>query len=204
VRERGLERVLQRTRLEISALVCDLRGFTRFSEAVSSDAVTTLLEEFYDAVGAAVAGAGGTIKDHAGDGVLALFGAPLPLADHAARATEAAIAIRERTAPLLRRWSGSGPELGLGIGIASGSATVGVIGGATRLEYVAVGPAVNLASRLCDRAGPGEILADAETAGLASARGQSRFEPRGSAPLPGLSEPVVLFALDSSRAARAT
>src|SRR3989440_10323125 len=97
VRERGLERALQRTRVEISALVCDLRGFTRFSETVPSDGVTRLLEEYYDAVGSAVAEAGGTIKDHAGDGVLALFGAPVPLVDHAVRAAEAARAIHDRT-----------------------------------------------------------------------------------------------------------
>jgi CheY-like chemotaxis protein len=112
VRERGLERALERTRVEISALVCDLRGFTRFSELVSSDAVTRLLEEYYDAVGSAVAEAGGTIKDHSGDGVLTLFGAPILLPDHAPRSVAAARTIRERTAPILRRWSLNGCELG--------------------------------------------------------------------------------------------
>jgi class 3 adenylate cyclase len=170
VRERGVERALQRTRLEISALVCDLRGFTRFSELVSSDSVTRLLEEYYDAVGSAVAEAGGTIKDHSGDGVLALFGAPILLADHAPRAVAAARTMRERTADILRRWSMNGCELGIGIGIASGPVTVGAIGGATRLEYVAVGPAVNLASRLCDRAEPGEILVDERVAVLLGSR----------------------------------
>jgi adenylate cyclase len=193
VRERGLERALQRTRLEISALVCDLRGFTRFSEVVPSEAVTRLLEDYYDAVGAAVSKAGGTIKDHSGDGVLALFGAPIPLPDHAVRAAEAARNIRDRTADVLRQRSPNGSELGIGIGIASGLVTVGAIGGATRLEYVAVGPAVNLASRLCDQAAPGEILVDERVATLASSA--ARFEVRGIVALPGFAEQRRIHAI---------
>ena len=117
----------------------------------------------------AAASVGGTIKDQAGDGVLILVGAPIRFENHAQRALELASKIRASGVPLTARWSGAELQLGLGVGVASGFVSVGVIGTASRLEYTAVGAAVNLASRLCAEAAHGEVLVDERTVQLAGA-----------------------------------
>lgn len=166
VTRRGLKSATDEKTLELSVVCCDLRGFTAFSAATSSKQVIAILREYYDAVGAAAAACGGTIKDQAGDGVLILVGAPLPFADHAQRALELARQIRLVGVALTARWSNAELQLGMGVGVASGFVTVGVIGGASRLEYTAVGSPVNLASRLCSEAAHGEILVDERTVQL--------------------------------------
>lgn len=166
VTRRGLKSATDEKTLELSVVCCDLRGFTAFSAATSSKQVIAILREYYDAVGAAAAACGGTIKDQAGDGVLILVGAPLPFADHAQRALELARQIRSVGVALTARWSNAEMQLGVGVGVASGFVTVGVIGGASRLEYTAVGSPVNLASRLCAEAAHGEILVDERTVQL--------------------------------------
>ena len=166
VTRRGLKSATDEKTLELSVVCCDLRGFTAFSAATSSKQVIAILREYYDAVGAAAAACGGTIKDQAGDGVLILVGAPLPFADHAQRALELARQIRLVGIALTARWSNAELQLGMGVGVASGFVTVGVIGGASRLEYTAVGSPVNLASRLCSEAAHGEILVDERTVQL--------------------------------------
>lgn len=168
VTRRGLKSATEEKTLELSVVCCDLRGFTAFSAATSSKRVIEILREYYDAVGAAAASCGGTIKDQAGDGVLILVGAPIPFADHAQRAITLARQIRSVGMELTTRWSNSELQLGVGVGVASGFVTVGVIGGASRLEYTAVGPPVNLASRLCSEAAHGEVLVDDRTAALLS------------------------------------
>ena len=125
-----------------------------------------ILREYYDAVGAAATGFGGTIKDQAGDGVLMLVGAPVAFADHPRRALEMAKRIRDSGIAITSRWSDAELRLGVGVGVASGYVTVGVIGAASRLEYTAVGPAVNLAARLCSEAAHGQVLVDARTTDL--------------------------------------
>ena len=166
VTRRGLKSATDEKTLELSVVCCDLRGFTAFSAATSSKRVIGILREYYDAVGAAAAACGGTIKDQAGDGVLILVGAPLAFADHAQRALELARQIRSVGVALTGRWSNAELQLGVGVGVASGFVTVGVIGGASRLEYTAVGSPVNLASRLCSEAAHGEILVDERTVQL--------------------------------------
>ena len=148
VRRQGLRSATQEKTLELSVVCCDLRGFTAFSAATSSRSVIRILREYYDMVGAAAAACGGTIKDQAGDGVLILVGAPIPFPDHARRALALAKRVREEGMALTARYSDAELQLGVGVGVASGYVTVGVIGGASRLEYTAVGPAVNLASSI--------------------------------------------------------
>ncbi|MDM4772028.1 adenylate/guanylate cyclase domain-containing protein [Solimonas sp. SE-A11] len=155
----GMGQVMRRERRQISVVVCDLRGFTRFAAERVSDEVMDLLQRFYQLAGEVAAKHGGTVKDHAGDGLLVLVGAPLPVEDHARAAVSLALELMREAQPLLRREG----ELGLGIGIATGHLTVGAIQGAGRLEYVAVGNAVNLAARLCQRAEAGEVLCDRRT-----------------------------------------
>jgi class 3 adenylate cyclase len=141
---------------------------------------------------------GGTIKDFAGDGILTLVGAPIPYADHAQRAVAMALEMRARGRQVLSHWQKLGLDLGLGIGIASGYVTVGAIGGERRLEYAAVGPAVNLAARLCALAESGQILADQRTAGLIGEDGAAyRFEPLNPVALKGFTRPVTVFAVST-------
>jgi len=163
VSRHGLKSATDEQTLELSVVCCDLRGFTAFSAGTSSQRVIQILREYYDAVGAAAAACGGTIKDQAGDGVLILVGAPVPFADHAQRAIDMARRIRESGMAVTARWSDGDLNLGVGVGVATGFVTVGVIGAASRLEYTAVGPAVNLAARLCSEAVHGEVLVDGRT-----------------------------------------
>lgn len=195
VRKRGMKHAMEQNFLEITVVVCDLRGFTAYAQAHPSSRVIEVLRDYYDAVGAVVAEYGGTIKDYAGDGILMLVGAPLPIADHAVVGLRIAHRVRAAASEVTRRWSSAGHPLGLGVGVASGFVTVGVIGGATRLEYTAVGPAVNLASRLCEQALDGEILIDGRTRELA---GDVSLEARSPLAVKGFAEPVSLYALPTA------
>lgn len=198
VRLKGLERVLRHERRVLSAVFCDLRGFTAYTQERRSEEVMNLLERYYAAVGAAAAAEGGTVKDHAGDGVLILLGAPVAQDDHAERATRLGIALIEQLRPLLRQLA---PEIGLGVGIASGAVTVGAIHGAGRLEYVAVGPAINLAARLCQRAGDGELLIDQASRQSLDTELAARFAARPPEAIKGYEETVMLHALQPRLAA---
>ena len=197
VGRRGLKSATDEQTLELSVVCCDLRGFTAFTAATESSKVIAILREYYDAVGAAASECGGTIKDQAGDGVLILVGAPIPYADHALRALALARKIRERGMEITSRWSDDKLRLGVGVGAASGFVTVGVIGGASRLEYAAVGPAVNLASRLCAEAAHGEILIDGRMLELLGAEARSRhaLQPGEALKLKGFQQPVQSYTL---------
>ncbi|MES1943398.1 adenylate/guanylate cyclase [Salinisphaera sp. PC39] len=191
VRTEGMDRVLRLRRRPVSIVVCDLRRFTAFARANDSETVAATLERFYAAVGAVAAEHGGTVKDHAGDGVLVLVGAPLSVTDHAAVAAALAVDLTARVREALAEVA---PDLGLGVGIATGTVTVGAMRGAGQLEYMAVGNAVNLAARLCDRAEDGEILIDDRTRAAVADRGHA-IEARPPERLKGFDEPVPVFAL---------
>jgi len=197
VGRRGLKSATDEQTLELSVVCCDLRGFTAFTAATSSQKVIRILREYYDAVGEAAAECGGTIKDQAGDGVLILVGAPIAMTDHARRALTLASRIRERGVAITSRWSDADLTLGVGVGVASGFVTVGVIGAASRLEYTAVGPAVNLASRLCAEAAHGEVLIDARTMELAGEESEHRrrLRPGEALVLKGFQQPVQSYQL---------
>lgn len=196
VSRRGLRSATEEQTLELSVVCCDLRGFTAFTAGTSSRQVIQILREYYDMVGAAATEFGGTIKDQAGDGVLILVGAPLHFEDHAQRALNMALRIREQGVALTQRWSGEELQLGMGVGVASGFVTVGVIGAASRLEYTAVGPSVNLASRLCSEAAHGEILVDERTHALLAAHGAVNHLREGEAlKLKGFAQPVQSYLL---------
>jgi adenylate cyclase len=201
VARRGLKSATEEQTLELSVVCCDLRGFTAFTAGTESKKVIAILREYYDQVGEAAAESGGTIKDQAGDGVLILVGAPIQMPDHAQRALRLASAIRERGLAITRRWSDQDLHLGLGVGVASGFVTVGVIGGASRLEYTAVGPAVNLASRLCSEAENGEVLIDKRTLELLG-EGSHRalLQPGETLKLKGFQQPVQSYTLAAATA----
>lgn len=202
VGRRGLKSATDEQTLELSVVCCDLRGFTAFTAATESKRVIAILREYYDAVGAAAAECGGTIKDQAGDGVLILVGAPLAYVDHAQRALSLARKIRERGMAITARWSDNDLHLGVGVGVASGFVTVGVIGGASRLEYTAVGPAVNLASRLCSEAAHGDILIDGRTIELLGAEAKRHaLRPGEALRLKGFQQPVQSYSYAEAAAA---
>ncbi len=199
VTRRGLKSATDEKTLELSVVCCDLRGFTAFSANTSSKRVIAILRQYYDAVGQAAASCGGTIKDQAGDGILILVGAPIPFDDHARRALELARQVRAVGIALSREWSNDEMQLGVGVGVASGFATVGVIGGASRLEYTAVGTPVNLASRLCSEAAHGEVLVDARTVELVGNTEPEPLVQAGNAlQLKGFSLPVQSYLLHTA------
>ena len=189
VRRRGLRSAMQDDNFELSIVCCDLRGFTNYAREHSSDEVIAILRTYYDRVGEVVTEFEGTVKDYAGDGVLILVGAPLQFDDHARRA----VALAES---IVRCWQDGSQPLDVGVGVASGRVTVGVVGGAGRLEYAAVGSAVNLASRLCEEARPGVVLVAGETVAAIDATGaQAGLEPSTPRRLKGFADEVATFAL---------
>ncbi|MDP9140442.1 MAG: adenylate/guanylate cyclase domain-containing protein [Pseudomonadota bacterium] len=196
IHERGLLRALDQTHLEITIVCCDLRGFTAYSQAHPPADVVRLLHDYYDSVGTVVAEFGATIKDFAGDGILILVGAPLPDSQHTRNALMLARRVHDAMRSVSQRWSHDAYRIGLGIGVASGKVIVGVIDSTSRFEYAAVGPAVNLAARLCAEAADGEILTDAQTleaAGISA----SAFDTRAEMNLKGIAEPVIVVAVSA-------
>jgi class 3 adenylate cyclase len=199
VRNDGLAAVMEPGERDVTVVACDLRGFTSYAEAVPSQAVIDLLNEYYEAVGVAVAEVAGTVKDYAGDGVLVIIGAPVARDDHAAAGLALARRLHEVVTPVRKHW-GTGPHpLGMGLGVASGRVAVGAVGSSSRLEYTAVGTAVNLASRLCSAAGEGETLVDQSTVDVTGVDGLST---RGSMPIKGLSADHHVYALDAQPGSR--
>ena len=196
VREQGLSRTLEQNRLQLSVVACDLRGFTAFSETSAPEEVMQLLGEYYSLLGKVVTKYGGTIKDLAGDGMLALVGAPLAVPDHAERSLRLASELRRELTQMVDHWRSLGRDLGFGIGVASGFVTVGAISGAGRFEYAAVGPAVNLAARLCDRAETGTILVDQRTVGLVGDDvAEGVLQRLDAIELKGVARPVTVYAV---------
>lgn len=196
VNREGLRAAMREDLRELSVVCCDLRGFTAFAGARGSEQVIQLLREYYDAVGAVVLEVEGTIKDYAGDGVLILIGAPVPFGDHPERAVRLAHRIRAVVAEVTARWSDAAHPLGIGVGVAGGAVTVGIIGGEGRLEYAAVGQAVNLASRLCEQAGANEILIDRHTYEHSPETSTTVFEARDPLTLKGFPAAVPAYACD--------
>ncbi len=154
------EDLLRSHRREVTVLFCDLRGFTAFTEIAEPEEVMAVLHEFHHALGQLIDRYEGTLERFAGDGLLTLFNDPLACSDHTMRAVRMAVEMRESVEVLARTWRKRGHDLGFGIGIALGYATLGKIGFERRFDYAAVGTVTNLASRLCDEARPSQILID--------------------------------------------
>jgi class 3 adenylate cyclase len=152
------EQLLAGHRREISALFADLRGFTAFAEQAEPEEVLGVLREYHNTVGALAVANGGTVEHFAGDGLMVFFNDPTPVVEHQLAAVQTASEMRDRFGVLSTAWRKRGYELGLGIGIAAGFATLGRIGFEGRYDYGAVGNAVILASRLSGVATAGQIL----------------------------------------------
>jgi adenylate cyclase len=134
-----------------TVLFCDLRGFTSFSELLEPEAVVSVINRYLTAVSDAILDHGGAVVDFAGDGVMALFGAPIEQPDHADRALAAARTILQVQLPRLNEWlrdEGHSHQFGLGIGLSSGVVLSGNVGSPRRVEYTAIGDTTNTAARL--------------------------------------------------------
>jgi adenylate cyclase len=189
--------LLKSHRCEVTVLFCDLRGFTAFTEAAEPEQVMTVLHEFHHALGGLIHFYEGTLERFAGDGLLTLFNDPLPCADHTERAVRLAVDMRTSLEDLAQVWRERGHDLGFGIGIALGDATLGKIGFDRRFDYAAIGSVTNLASRLCDEAKSGQILVDERVIVVAKAF----FETRPLMPLTlkGFKRPIDAFEILAPR-----
>jgi adenylate cyclase len=187
------ESILESHRREITVLFCDLRGFTAFAEAAEPEEVLAVLREYHAALGVLIDKFEGTVERFAGDGLLVLFNDPLPCPDPPGRAVRMAIEMRHEVAKLTAKWRQFGYELGFGIGIAHGYATLGCIGFEGRFQYSVTGRVANLASRLCARAANDEILVDANV--NSAIENLADVEARGELSLKGFTRPVKAFSI---------
>ena len=154
----GAEDPLKSHRREITVVYLDLRGFTAFAESAEPEDVMGVLREYHQAAGKLILEYEGTLEHFAGDGITVLFNDPIPVSNPAERAVRMALAIQERISQMADGWSKRGYDLGLGIGIAQGYATIGAIGFDARWDYSAIGTVTNLAARLCGEAAANQIL----------------------------------------------
>ena len=192
------EQLLAGHRREATAVFCDLRGFTAFSDAAEPEEVLSVLREYHAAMGEQIVEHGGTLEHFAGDGMMIFFNDPVLQADHVARAVRMAMAMRERFAGLGARWAKLGFELGLGIGIATGYATLGRIGFEGRYDYGMVGTAVIVASRLSSAAEAGQILLNPRA--YAAVEEMVMVEPVGELALKGFVRPIPTMNVVGPRA----
>jgi class 3 adenylate cyclase len=187
----GDESILETHRREIVVVFCDLRGFTAFAERAEPEEVVGLLREYHGALGPIVARYEGTLDHYSGDGIMVFFNDPLPCPEPAKRAVEMAVAMREAAQGLLTRWRRHGHDIGFGVGIAQGYATLGQIGFAERMDYTAIGTVCNLAARLCAEAKNGQILVSSRVA--AAIEDGAGLEQVADVSLKGLSQPVLVY-----------
>jgi class 3 adenylate cyclase/putative methionine-R-sulfoxide reductase with GAF domain len=195
----GTEKQLESHRREITALFCDLRGFTGFSESSDPEDVMALLHEYHAAIGDIINKYGGTLERYAGDGVMVVFNDPIPVDNPALQAVLMAIEMRAAIETLIEKWRKLGHDIGFGIGIAHGFATLGTIGFEGRFDYAAIGTVSNVASRLCDEAKPGQVLISPRV--LMAVEKDIAVEPVGDFALKGIRRPLTAYNVLDSKAA---
>ena len=193
----GTEKQLESHRREITALFCDLRGFTGFTETADAEDVMALLREYHAAVGEKIIKYSGTLERYAGDGVMAVFNDPVPVENSALQAVLMALEMRDAIRALTETWHRWGHDIGFGIGIAHGFATLGTIGFEGRFDYAAIGTVSNVASRLCDEAKPGQILISPRV--LTKVENAVNVESVGEFELKGIRRPLAAYNVLSAR-----
>jgi DNA-binding response OmpR family regulator len=187
----GGEQLLDSHRRQITVLHCDLRGFTGFAEISEPEEVIKVLREYHEALGKLIHKFEATLERFAGDGVMVWFNDPLPCPNPCERAVRMAVEMRAAVGELAVRWRRQGHELGFGVGIAHGYATLGRIGFEGRFDYAAVGTVVNLAARLCSQALDGQILIDPKV--QAAVEALATTETAGELVLKGLHRAIAAF-----------
>lgn len=185
----GVADPLRSHRREVVVVFLDLHGFTPFAEVAEPDVVMSVLREFHAAMGELVLKYQGTLERFTGDGMMIFFNDPVEVPDAAERGLHMALAMQDSVAALSAEWLRRGVELGLGIGIAQGVATIGAIGFEGRHDYGAIGSVTNLAARLCSEARAGEILVSRQM--LRGLEAALRFTELGEVCLRGFSRPIA-------------
>jgi class 3 adenylate cyclase/putative methionine-R-sulfoxide reductase with GAF domain len=191
ISSRGGEELLAGHRAYISCLFCDLRGFTAFAETAAPEELFEVLRDYHGALGELIPTYEGTLEHFAGDGLMVFFNDPLPVANHELQAVRLALVAQERVAALAQVWRKRGTELGLGIGIEAGYATLGRIGFEGRYDYAALGPVANVASRLSTQAAAGQILIGQHV--FAAVEESVETAPAGNLELKGFARPVAAY-----------
>ena len=202
VLDSGDESFLESHRREIVVVFCDLRHFTSFAESSEPEEVMHVLNEYFSALGDLVYRFGGTLERFTGDGLMVIFNDPMPCEEPSLQALKMAVAMRSRIQDLADGWAQDGHDLGFGMGIAQGFATLGRIGFEGRYEYAAIGSVVNLASRLCAAAQPGQILVTQRV--LTGTKDYAVSAPAGELELRGFSRAVKAFDIKGLDAAKAS
>ena len=193
----GTEKQLESHRREITALFCDLRGFTGFSESSEPEDVMALLRDYHAAIGQIIIKYSGTLERYAGDGVMVVFNDPVPVENPALQAVLMALEMRSAIGALTESWRRWGHDIGFGIGVAHGFATLGTIGFEGRFDYAAIGTVSNVASRLCDEAKPGQILISPRV--LTKVENGVTVESAGEFVLKGIRRPLAAYNVLSVR-----
>jgi class 3 adenylate cyclase len=189
--DQGDDSFLTSHRREITAVFCDLRGFTAFAETSDPEEVMSVLAAYHRALGDLVFEYEGTLEHFAGDGLLVFFNDPVPIPDAAARAVRMAVRMREAVTELAAGWRRLGYDLALGVGISRGFATLGRIGFEGRYDYGAIGTVTNLAARLSAQATAGQILVSQRV--MAGADHAVLGREVGPLTLRGFSRPLVAY-----------
>ena len=195
----GTEKQLESHRREITALFCDLRGFTGFSESSDPEDVMALLRDYHAAIGEIIIKYSGTLERYAGDGVMVVFNDPVPVENPALQAVLMALKMRHAIGALTDKWRRLGHDIGFGIGIAHGFATLGTIGFEGRFDYAAIGTVSNVASRLCDEAKPGQILVSPRV--LMAVENAVAVEEVGEFALKGIRRPLAAYNVLATKSA---
>jgi class 3 adenylate cyclase len=193
------EQLLAGHRRAVTAVFCDLRGFTAFAETAEPEELLGVVREYHAAIGRRVVEHEGTLEHFAGDGVHIFFHDPIPQADHQLRAIRMALALREDVGALSAKWARLGYDLGFGVGIAVGHATAGRIGYEGRYDYAAIGNAVIVAARLSGQARAGQVLLSQRA--YAEVESDVEVEPVEGLQLKGLSHAVTAYNVLSLREA---
>jgi adenylate cyclase len=187
----GAEDPLKTHRREVIVVFLDLRGFTAFAETAEPEEVIGVLREYHHEMGRLILEHEGTLERFTGDGMMIFFNDPVEVPNPGERALRMAVAMRDRVAGLTAGWRKRGWDLGLGVGIAQGYATIGAIGFEGRWDYGAIGTVTNLAARLCGEAKGGQILISSRVA--AAVEKLIEAEEVGSLVLKGFLKPVPTF-----------
>ena len=187
----GGEAILESHRRDIVVLFCDMRGFTALAETAEPEDVMAVLREYHSALGPLIHRYEGMIDNFTGDGLIVIFNDPIPCPDPALRAVRLAVDMREAVNSLARSWTARGHEIGFGVGIAQGYATLGPIGFEGRFDYTAIGTVTNVAARLCAEAKDGQILVTQRVA--ATIDKITELQQLGDIALKGLSRPIAVL-----------
>lgn len=189
----GNEALLASHRRYVACMFCDIRGFTALSEEIEPEELISMLEDYHTMLGSLVERHGGTVGYLAGDGAMVFFNDPIPCEQPVLNAVKLAIDLRRAFDDIRRPWIKRGEVIGLGIAIASGYATLGLVGFKSRSDYTAIGSVVNIAARLCDTAADGEILLNQRA--YADVETQVEAEAKGSVDLKGVRKAVEVYDL---------